>query len=62
MALWVLLAFASGGIIGMLTSIGLVLRLRTALLRANRQLAKLKPAAEPAPAPVPAETPEPKDN
>ncbi len=61
-ALWVLLAFASGGIIGMLTSIGLVLRLRTALLRANRQLAKLKPAAEPAPAPVPAETPEPKDN
>ncbi len=39
-ALWVLLAFAAGGIIGMLTSMGLVLRLRTALLRVNRQLAK----------------------
>ena len=39
-ALWVLLAFADGGIIGMLTSMGLVLRLRTALLRVNRQLAK----------------------
>ena len=52
-ALWVLLAFAGGGVIGMLTSIGLVLRLRTALLRANRQLARV-----PAAAPVPA-TPEP---
>lgn len=47
-ALWVLLAFAIGGVIGMLTSIGLVLRLRTALLRANRQLARV-PAAEPEP-------------
>jgi putative membrane protein len=50
-ALWVLLAFALGGITGMLTSIGLVMRLRTALLRANRQLAKVPPA--PAPEPVP---------
>jgi putative membrane protein len=39
-ALWVLLAFGVGGIIGMLTSMGLVLRLRTTLLRVNRQLAK----------------------
>jgi putative membrane protein len=39
-ALWVLLAFGAGGIIGMLTSMGLVLRLRTTLLRVNRQLAK----------------------
>lgn len=43
-ALWVLLAFSIGGVVGMLTSIGLVLRLRTALLRANRQLAKVPPA------------------
>ena len=39
-ALWVLLAFGAGGIIGMLISMGLVLRLRTTLLRVNRQLAK----------------------
>jgi putative membrane protein len=39
-ALWVLLAFSAGGIIGMLISMGLVLRLRTTLLRVNRQLAK----------------------
>jgi uncharacterized membrane protein YciS (DUF1049 family) len=39
-ALWVLLAFALGGVIGMLTSLGLVLRLRTALLAANRKLHK----------------------
>jgi putative membrane protein len=39
-ALWVLLAFGTGGIIGMLTSMGLVLRLRTTLLRVNRQLAR----------------------
>ena len=37
-ALWVLLAFAVGGVIGMLTSVGLMLRLRTALLQANRRL------------------------
>jgi putative membrane protein len=39
-ALWVLLAFSVGGVTGMLTSMGLVLRLRTTLLRVNRQLAK----------------------
>ncbi len=38
-ALWVLLAFALGGVLGMLTNIGLVLRLRTALHRANKLLA-----------------------
>ncbi len=47
-ALWVLLAFAIGGVIGMLTNIGLVLRLRTALLKSNRQLARLEQAAQPA--------------
>jgi putative membrane protein len=55
-ALWVLLAFAAGGLIGMLTSIGLVLRLRTALLRVNRQLAKVPPPAPPSP-PAPEELP-----
>ncbi len=37
-ALWVLLAFATGGVLGMLTSMGLVLRLRTTLMQANRRL------------------------
>ena len=56
MALWVLLAFAVGGIIGMLTNIGLVWRLRTALLRANRQLEQTaKPVAVASPEPVPGE-------
>ncbi len=40
-ALWVLLAFALGGAIGMLTSLGALARLRAALLRARRQLRKL---------------------
>jgi putative membrane protein len=39
-ALWVLLAFALGGVLGMLTSIGVVWRLRAGLLRANRQVRK----------------------
>ena len=38
LALWVLLAFAVGGVIGMLTNIGLVLRLRASLMGANRRL------------------------
>ncbi len=46
-ALWVLLAFAIGGVVGMLTNIGLVMRLRTALLRANRRLSKIEKAAQP---------------
>lgn len=37
-ALWVLLGFAIGGVIGMLTSLGMILRLRASLLRANRRL------------------------
>ena len=37
-ALWVLLGFALGGVIGMLTSLGMNLRLRASLLRANRRL------------------------
>lgn len=51
-ALWVLLAFAVGGITGLLTSLGIILRLRTRLMAANRRLAKQaasdSPAAEPA--------------
>jgi uncharacterized membrane protein YciS (DUF1049 family) len=39
-ALWVLLAFAVGGVLGMLTSLGVVLRLRASLLAANRRLHK----------------------
>ena len=39
-ALWVLLAFALGGVLGMLTSLGIVLRLRASLLAANRRLHK----------------------
>ncbi len=39
-ALWVLLAFALGGIMGMLTSVGVVWRLRASLLSANRKLRK----------------------
>jgi putative membrane protein len=38
LALWVLLAFALGGVIGMLTNMGLVLRLRTSLMQARRKL------------------------
>ncbi len=39
-ALWVLLAFTLGGLVGMLTSVGVVWKLRASLLRANRQLRK----------------------
>ena len=39
-ALWVLVAFALGGVLGMLTSMGLVLRLRTRLASIRRQLAR----------------------
>jgi len=46
-ALWVLLAFAAGGIIGMLTNIGLVVRLRAALARTHRRLAKSERTAVP---------------
>ena len=41
-ALWVLLAFASGGLIGMLISMGMIWRLRASLLGANRRLRKLQ--------------------
>ena len=37
-ALWVLLAFALGGVLGILANIGIVWRLRARLLRSNRQL------------------------
>lgn len=37
LALWVLAAFAIGGVVGMLTATGIVLRLRTSLRTARRQ-------------------------
>lgn len=40
LALWLLIAFAIGGLLGMLMSSALVLRTRTALASANRQLAR----------------------
>ena len=52
LALWLLLAFALGGVLGMLTAMGLVLRLRAALSRANKSLAGS--AATPTPADKPA--------
>ena len=48
-ALWVLLAFAVGGIAGLLTSLGIILRLRARLLAANRRLARQADARNPAP-------------
>ncbi len=41
-ALWVLLAFAIGGVVGLLSSLGMILRQRTALAAANRKLAKIR--------------------
>ena len=40
LALWLLVAFALGGTVGMLTSSGIVLRLRTSLRMTNRRLVK----------------------
>ena len=40
LALWLLIAFASGGALGLLMSSFLMLRKRAALANANRQLAK----------------------
>ena len=48
------LAFALGGVLGMLTSVGIILRLRTALLAANRKLNRLSRNPAPAAVPVPA--------
>ena len=42
LALWILAALATGGLIGMLISSAMVLRLRTSLSSANRQLSKAK--------------------
>lgn len=56
-ALWVLLAFAAGGVIGLLTSLGIILRQRTALGAAHRKLAKMRGQAAEAPAEEPSEKP-----
>jgi len=53
-ALWVLLAFACGGVLGMLFSIGLVVRLRASLLKARRELARRQSAPGAAAAATPA--------
>ena len=61
LALWVLLAFALGGVVGILVSSWILLRSRVALARCRRQLAKARDelarlrgpqgqAGEPAPA------------
>ena len=55
-ALWVLLAFALGGVLGILTSLGIILRLRTQLLTANRRLSRQGEA------PAAPEEPEPAEN
>lgn len=52
LALWVLLAFAAGGIVGLLTSLGIILRLRTRLMTANRRLSRQPDTENP-----PTETP-----
>ena len=41
LALWILAAFAAGGILGMLTATGIILRLRTTVLMANKRTAKV---------------------
>ena len=42
LALWVLSAFAIGGVLGMLLSSGILLRQRASLARANRQLQRTR--------------------
>jgi len=45
-SLWVLAAFALGGLLGMLVSGGIVLRLRAKLLASKRQLQRLQQKLE----------------
>ena len=45
-ALWVLLAFAIGGIVGMCINIALVVRLKAALMLSNRRLEEARQEAE----------------
>ncbi|KZX60559.1 hypothetical protein A3709_00360 [Halioglobus sp. HI00S01] len=42
LALWVLSAFAIGGVLGLLLSSGMIMRQRASLASANRQLAKAR--------------------
>ena len=56
-SLWVLLAFAVGGIVGMLTSLGLVVRLRASLMQANRKLRQAEKNSLKQPVPDVAGTP-----
>lgn len=41
LALWILAAFAIGGVVGMLTASGIILRLRTSSRMANKRTAKV---------------------
>ena len=45
-ALWVLLAFAIGGVVGMCINIALVVRLKAALMLSNRRLEEVRQEAE----------------
>ena len=45
-ALWVLLAFAIGGVVGMCINIALVVRLKAALMLSNRRLEEARQEAE----------------
>jgi putative membrane protein len=42
LALWILASFAIGGLVGMLTASGIVLRLRTSLRLSKRQVVKAR--------------------
>ena len=42
LALWVLSAFAIGGVLGLVLSSGILLRQRASLARSNRQLSKTR--------------------
>ncbi len=59
-ALWVLLAFAVGGVVGLLASLGIILRQRTALATARRRLEKIRTQAAQEPQPTP--QPKPSDS
>ncbi|MEE4191829.1 MAG: LapA family protein [Halieaceae bacterium] len=58
-ALWVLLAFAVGGVAGLLASLGIILRQRTALASARRKLDKLRAQASQDSSPKSTPAPEP---
>ncbi len=58
-ALWVLLAFAVGGVAGLLASLGIILRQRSALASAHRKLGKVRAQSGQEPRPQPKQESEP---